>query len=113
MDLEGISSDATREVSLIESLILKSGVYSAEWDWETLGKRLEKDFVLGNLALTNVDLSDYTEDSIPVRSLLLEYPDKRWDWNKVEDTFDLSYILENILTLQEHLSLSASLTEPL
>ena len=25
-DLEGISSDATREVSLIESLILKSGV---------------------------------------------------------------------------------------
>ena len=102
-DLEGISSDATREVSLIESLILKSGVYSAEWDWETLGKRLEKDFVLGNLALTNVDLSDYTEDSIPVRSLLLEYPDKRWDWNKVEDTFDLSYILENILTLQEHL----------
>lgn len=37
-DLEGISSDATREVSLIESLILKSGVYSAEWDWETLGK---------------------------------------------------------------------------
>ena len=53
--------------------------------------------------MTNVDLSDYTEDSIPVRSLLLEYPDKRWDWNKVEDTFDLSYILENILTLQEHL----------
>ena len=71
-DLEGISSDATREVSLIESLILKSGVYSAEWDWEALGKRLEKDFVLGNLALTNVDLSNYTEDSIPVRSLLLE-----------------------------------------
>lgn len=102
-DLEGISSDITREVPLIESLILKLGVFSAEWDWEALGKRLKKDFVLGNLGLTNVDLSDYTEDTVPVRSLLLEYPDKRWDWNKVEDTFDLSYILENILSLQEHL----------
>ncbi len=102
-DLEVISGDITRDVSLIESLILKAGVYSTEWDWEALGKRLEKDFVLDNLSLTNVDLSGYTEDSVLIRSRLLEYPDKRWDWDKVEDTFDISFILENILALQGHL----------
>lgn len=102
-NLEGISSDITRDVSLIESLILKAGTYSTEWDWEALGKRLEKDFVLDNLSLTNVDLSGYTEDSVLIRSRLLEYPDKRWDWVKVEDTFDLPFILVNILTLQGHL----------
>ncbi len=102
-DLEVISNDTVRDVSLIESLILKAGAYSSEWDWEVLGGRLEKDFVLNNLSLTNVDLSAYTEDSTAIRSRILEYADKRWDWDKIEDSFDLSFVLDNILTLQGHL----------
>jgi hypothetical protein len=102
-DLEVLSEDTTRDVSLIQSLILKAGVYSPEWDWEALSPRLEKDFVLSNLSLVNVDLSDYTENSELVRSCLLGHIDRRWDWGKVESDFDLSFILDNILVLQGHL----------
>ena len=105
-DLEVLSNDITRESSLIQSLILKAGVYSPEWDWEALSSRLEKGFVLTHLPLVNVNLSDYTEDSEQVRSCILNNPDKRWNWSKVEESFDLSFILENILILQEHLGFS-------
>lgn len=102
-DLEGISCDTSREVSFIQNLILKAGEYSSEWDWEALGRRLEKEFVLANLPLVNINLSDYTEDTEQVRACILDYIDKRWDWAKVEGCFDLSFILENILALQKHL----------
>lgn len=103
-DLETLSNDTTREVSFIQGLILKAGEYSSEWDWETLGHRLEKEFVLENLQLVNVNLFDYTEDTEQIRAHILDHLDKRWDWAKVEGSFDLTFILENILILQKHLN---------
>lgn len=103
-DLEGISSDLSRDIKFIEGLIIEMGQCSNEWNWNALGPRLERDFVLSNLELVDVDLSTYTIDSPEIQQSILDHLSKRWDWGKIESTFDLSFILNNISKIESYLS---------
>jgi len=105
-DLEILSQDNSKEISFIEQLIVLNGEYTDEWDWKVLGNRLEKSFVLSNLPLVNVDLAKYTEDTPEVRDCILANIDRRWDWNVIESSFDLGFILDEITNLKDYLGFS-------
>lgn len=98
-DLEVISEDANREEKVIEKLLLLQKDTEEEWNWDLLEQRISSKFVLEHLDLVKVDLSVYTEDSQSVREAILSHVDKRWDWEKIESTFDLGFIYNHISEL--------------
>lgn len=106
-DLEILSTDTSRDISFVEELIVSFGKYSDEWDWESLGERLEKPFVLANLHLVNIDLTSYTEDTTEVRASILLNPDRKWDWRKIENEFNLNFLLDNISTIQSYIGFTS------
>lgn len=101
-DLEIISEDYERKVTVIEQLILLQKETEEEWNWEELENRLSEDFVLAHLDVVKVDLSAYTNDTESAHKAILDNIDKRWDWNKIESEFNLQYIYENISALSNH-----------
>lgn len=104
-DLEVLSENEKRKVSVIEQLILLQKETEEDWNWEELEKRLSQNFVLAHLDIVRVNLASYTNDSEDVRKAILSYSDKRWDWNKIENEFCLDYIFDNIDTLGVHFGL--------
>lgn len=104
-DLEVLSEDTGRKESVIEQLILLQKDTTEDWNWDALGHRLSSDFVLSHLDLVKVNLSAYTEDTTAVRQVILSHPDKRWDWDKIESSFDLAFIYDHIAVLGAHLGL--------
>lgn len=105
-DLEVLSVDFNRKVEVIEKLILLQKQTVEDWNWEELGTRLSRDFVLSHLDLVKVNLASYTNDSDDVRMAILRYSDKRWDWDKIESEFCLEFIYNNIAVLGSHLGLT-------
>lgn len=102
-DLEVISNDDERDIHVIEDLLLTGKESGEDWDWEALEERLPEDFVIGHLDVVDVDLTKYTEDSEAIRSAIVTYSNRRWDWDKIEKTFNLQFILDNIEKLCQHL----------
>lgn len=105
-DLEYISQDTTQDITFIQQLIVLYGEYTDEWDWKALEPRLERDFVLSNLSLVNVNLAQYTEDTPEVRACILKNIDKKWDWKRVERDFSLDFLLTNLTALQKNFTFS-------
>lgn len=98
-DLEILSEDNNRKEETLEKLILLQKDTEEDWNWEILEQRLASNFVLENLNLVKVNLSVYTEDNANVRNAILNNIECRWDWNKVESTFNLEFIYDNITEL--------------
>ena len=100
-DLEVISNDLGRKISIIEKLILIHKDANEDWDWSALQERLSEQFVLSNLDLVKIDLQKYTKEDN--KDLILAHPDCRWDWNVVESIFGLDFFLKNLPSLQKYL----------
>lgn len=105
-DLENISNDESREIELVQRLIVAQGAYTDEWDWQALEDRLEKEFVLSHLNLVNVNLSRYTEDTELVHDCIISSPERKWDWKIVETEFSLDFIESNFEIIEPYLSLT-------
>ncbi len=103
-DLEVLSEDYNRDICVIEELICKQKETEEDWDWEELELRLNEKFVLSNLDIVKVNLDQYTKDTQEVRSTILNNPDKRWNWDKIEQEFSLDYIYSNIGQLGDSFS---------
>lgn len=103
-DLEVISNDNKRSLDVIKNLICQEKETTEEWDWEALAERFkdDKDFVISHLSLLDINLFDYTEDTESIRTAILQFPDRLWDWNKIERDFSIEYIGENIAELGVH-----------
>ena len=101
-DLEAISTDYNRDVSVIQKLIVKQKDTSEDWDWSTLELRLSSEFVLSHLDIVRVSLSRFTEDTEASREAIIKHPDCLWDWGKVEEAFSLDYIYNNLETLKDY-----------
>lgn len=102
-DLEVISNDDERDIHVIEDLLLTGKESCEDWDWEALGERLTEDFVISHLDVVDVDLTKYTEDSEVIQNAIVSYGNRRWDWDKIEETFNLRFLLEHIEKLRHHL----------
>ncbi len=102
-DLEVLSGDINRNISVIEELILIKRETEEDWNWDELENRLSSSFVLANLDVVKVNLSKYTEDTEKVHQAILNNIDKKWDWNKVETEFDLKFVYYHIASIGEHL----------
>lgn len=102
-DLEILSEDVNRKISVIEKLITLQKDTEEDWNWYELEHRLTRDFVLSHLDIVKIDLSSYTIDTDEIRQAILRFIDKRWNWSIIETQFDLQFIYDNINELSHHL----------
>lgn len=94
------------KIENLEILLINPNLTSVQWQWKDIMPSLSKDFVVRYIDDVSFDLSIITEsDPSLVESLILQYPDKSWDWNHISRTYDLGYILSNINLLSKRLNM--------
>ena len=94
--LETISSDKERSVKTIQQLILLQKPTEESWAWEELSSRLEEDFIWLHLDIVDVDLRRFTKDTAKCRKAITQYPERMWDWWKIETVFSLDFLVSAI-----------------
>lgn len=94
--LETISADKDRSVQTIQALILLHKDTEEEWLWDELSSRLEEDFVWQHLDLVDVDLRRLTKNTEKCKRAITQYPDRMWDWKKIESDFSLDFLVSSI-----------------
>jgi hypothetical protein len=102
-DLEAISQDYNRKESVIEELILIQKETTDEWNWDILENSCPRNLFSVTLISLMSIFAAHTKDIEDVHVAMLNNLDKRWDWNAVESSFDLGFILSNITSLAPYL----------
>lgn len=90
----------------IEKLLINPNLTSVQWPWKEIMPFLSNDFVIKHIDDVSFDLSLITEsDPKLVELLILQYPDKAWNWEHISRTYNLGYILNNIDLLSKRLNM--------
>lgn len=90
----------------IERLLVNPNLTSVQWLWKEIMPSLSNDFVIKHIDDVSFDLSILTESEPDiVESLILQYPDKAWNWEHISLKYDLGYILSNINLLSKRLNM--------
>lgn len=90
----------------IERLLVNPDLTSVQWLWKEIMPSLSSDFVIKHIDDVSFDLSIITEtEPALVESLILQYPDKAWNWEYISRIYDLAYILNNINLLSKRLDM--------
>ena len=91
----------------VEKLLLNPDLTSVQWLWNDIMPLLSNDFIIKHIDNISFDLKTITKnDPESVKDLILDYPDKTWDWNYVSNYYNLSFILENIGLLAKRIDLN-------
>ena len=90
----------------IEKLLVNPTLTSTQWLWKEIMPSLLNDFVIKHIDEVSFDLSLLTESEPNlVESLILQYPDKAWNWEYISKKYDLEYILNHINLLSKRLDM--------
>lgn len=96
--------DITTEYA--QRIFLSPATKDTEWDWEIVEKFLTIDFVKDNIDSLNISFYELTSwlsnDNL---SLILDYPEKPWDWDSATKRFSIQQIAENLLVLDKYVNL--------
>lgn len=98
----------------LQQLLTNPHLTSVQWLWKEIMPSLSDEFVIQHIDDVDFDLSIITKKNQDVvKGLILDYPDKSWDWAYISDAYDLNYILENIELLSKRLNLKVVTTRAL
>ena len=90
----------------IEKLLVDPNLTSVQWLWKEIMPLLSNNFIIKHIDNVSFDLSILTESEPDlVKSLILQYPDKAWNWEYISLKYDLDYILSNINLLSKRLNM--------
>ena len=101
-DFESLST--SRDIEFVKRLIIIPELHNDkfDWDWEIILPKLDDEFVLNNMStipfvmFTQTDrfLTQYPE-------VILNYPERTWDWVYISQNGDLQILLDNIASLSK------------
>lgn len=105
-DFDTVIHNAQVKVEDIERLLVDPNLTSVNWIWTDIMPSLSNEFVIEHIDDVSFDLSLITEKNPElVKSMILDYPDKAWNWAYISESYDLIYILDNIDLLLKRLNL--------
>ena len=107
-DFDTVIHNAQVKVEDIERLLVDPNLTSVNWIWTDIMPSLSNEFVIEHIDDVSFDLSLITEKNPElVKSMILDYPDKAWNWTYISESYDLIYILDNIDLLFKRLNLKS------
>ena len=110
-DFDTVIHNAQVKIEDIERLLVDPNLTSVNWIWTDIMPSLSNEFVIEHIDDVSFDLSLITEKNPElVKSMILDYPDKAWNWAYISESYDLNYILENIELLFKRLNLKSIIT---
>lgn len=95
-----------RDIEFLKTLIVLPELQDKEWDWDVIIPKLDIPFIVDNLDILDIDLTQITEsvlESYP--QAILNYPNKEWNWEFISNSAPLPFILANIDNIGESLKL--------
>lgn len=108
-DLEILSSSQYISVECLQKLILQEKVTEDDWDWDILMEVLQPEFVKKHINLVLGNLAQFTTNTEEIKSLIIQYPERLWNWSKIVNEFDVKFIIDNFSNNYKFLNLSALL----
>lgn len=104
MDIVMSREDITKQQA--QTLMVSEVNSDIEWDWDLTKSFLDLDFVLNNIRDLNIDYYNLTK-WLPNSnlSLLVEYPDRKWNWLVFATNADLDLIISKINILEDHIKI--------
>lgn len=105
-NFETISTKEDISIEVIKTLLLIPELKNQEWDWDSIMPQLDFEFIKINIDRIDFELSGLTKTNIDeVKPLIVQYPEKKWNWSYISSEYDLPYILDDILTFGKFLNL--------
>ena len=96
-DFDVAIHNAQVSVEDVERLLVNPNLTSVNWIWTDIMPSLSNEFIIEHIDDVSFDLSLITENNPDlVQSMILDYPDKAWNWTYISKSYDLYYILDNI-----------------
>lgn len=75
-------------------------------DWSILTNKISDSFLVKNIDTINFDLLFFTKERTELcQELIIQYPDKSWNWREIVSNYDLTYLLHNIEKFVEKLDI--------
>lgn len=105
-NFETISTKEDINIEVIKTLLLIPELKNQEWDWDSIIPQLDFEFIKINIERIDFELSGLTKTNIDeVKPLIVQYPEKKWNWSYISSEYDLPYILDDILAFGKFLNL--------
>ena len=105
-NFEIISEKGNLNIESIKKLLLIPDLKKQEWNWEKLMPLLDFSFIQPNIDKVDFDLYDFTRNNIKEsEDLIVQYPNKKWDWQFISLEYDLCFILTHICIFKDYLNL--------
>lgn len=103
-NFEAISSKENSGIEILKILLLIPELKQQEWNWDNIMPKLDFDFIKSNIDEIDFELSELTKTTAyDIKSLIIQYPNKRWNWTYISANYELSYILNNFLVFKTNI----------
>ena len=80
-DFDVVIHNAQVSVEDVERLLVNPNLTSVNWIWTDIMPSLSNEFIIEHIDDVSFDLSLITENNPDlVQSMILDYPDKAWNW---------------------------------
>lgn len=111
-DFESLSSLDTRDIEFIKKLILIEELHGiVDWDWEKVLSQVDDCFVMNHISTVPFDMYSVTQKYLQeFPSVIVEYPERNWNWKIVSEEANLEFMLTNISQLAPHVYLEIVMT---
>lgn len=107
-DFDVVIHNAQVSIEDVERLLVNPNLTSVSWIWTDIMPSLSNEFIIEHIDDVSFDLSLITENNPElVKSMILDYPDKAWNWAYISKSYGLDYILDNIELLLKRLNLQS------
>lgn len=103
-NFEAISSKENLGIEILKILLLIPELKEQEWDWDSIMPKLDFDFIKSNIGKIDFELSELTKtNTFDIKPLIVQYPNKKWNWAYISTTYELPYIIDNLLVFKKNI----------
>lgn len=103
-NFEAISSKENLGIEILKILLIIPELKKQEWDWDNIMPKLDFDFIKSNIEQIDFELSELTKTTAyDIKSLIIQYPNKKWNWTYISTNYELPYILDNLLVIKNNI----------
>lgn len=89
-----------------QQILVLQSTNDIQWDWDIVEKYITLDFIKNNIDTLNIDFYHLTSwlgiDNI---SLVLERPEKPWNWDKATNLFPIQQIADNLQSIENYVNI--------
>lgn len=103
-DYDAILKNQSLTSDNLENILILPDLHEVVWDWSEVIPLISKEFIAFHLDQIDFDLHQITKTDVELtKTCIISHPNSDWDWNYISSSYDLSFILNNMSIIANHL----------